>query len=109
MGILGLEIIVLFYPVMKKSCLGFDFQEQGFYNILSKLHAGDLHALIKSKFCNKLCASFQKSFYQLDKVSTDKYVVKWQGHWKSKQNNLSKPVKYRYHVKMFGLCHSTTG
>ncbi|KAK3786613.1 hypothetical protein RRG08_027571 [Elysia crispata] len=56
---------------------------------------------------NKLLDRFQAAFYPWQNLSLDETVVGWKGRFKYHPFNATKPKKF--HIKMFGLCDSTTG
>ncbi|GFR57726.1 PiggyBac transposable element-derived protein 4 [Elysia marginata] len=58
-------------------------------------------------FMNSLLKNFQAAFYPWQNLSLDEMVIGWKGRFKYRQFNAAKPKKF--HIKMFGLCNSTTG
>ena len=74
------------------------------------LHAGGVDEEEQEQiepFIESLQAQFQTAFYPGREVSIDDMVIGYNGRWRNKQFNSSKPSKY--HIKTFGLCDSATG
>ena len=87
------------------------FQRERFEAIFHTMMSccGDADAVSKEKvepFVNSLLTNFQTAFYPFQNLSLDEMVIGWSGRWRYKQYNASKPKKY--HIKVFGLCDSTT-
>ena len=74
------------------------------------LHCSDdNNAVSKEKvepFVEVLLKNYREAFYPFQDLSLDEMVIGWQGRWAYKQFNAAKPKKY--HIKVFGLCDSTT-
>ena len=75
----------------------------------SMLHAAPVSAEKTQKilpFLKKLVQNFQEVFYPFRNVSIDEMVVGFKGRVKYIQYNPTKPSKF--HLKIFGLCDSST-
>ena len=63
------------------------------------LHASDVESQSEEKiepFLKIVFCKFQDAFYPFENVSINEMVIGWKGLWK-------------YHIKTFDLCDSTTG
>ena len=72
------------------------------------LHCSDDNKAVKKKkvelFIEVLLRNYREAFYPFQDLSLNEMVIGWQE--RCKQFNAAKPKKY--HIKVFGLCHSTT-
>ena len=76
----------------------------------SMLHVGEPNSPGCEKiepFMKNLISEFQAAFYPFKEVSIDEMTVGCKGRFRYKQYNPMKPKKH--HIKVFGLCDSSTG
>ena len=81
---------------------------EAIYHTMLHVSSGEAEGKEKIEpFLNDMVKNFQASYYPYENLAIDEMVIGYNGRWKNKQYNASKPKKY--HIKTFGLCDSVTG